>query len=698
MRRQRPSLVILGNVAGIVLVLACSTGLVPLPIGFVGVPALFMPGFLATLCLERLSGQRAPSEHHVLWATVFSVTLTPILVYLADRTAFHGTGVPSTILPFVLVWVLVLVAVGVLVAVRRLPQEESPTPYRERPGFQEGVVGVLSFLGILAVSALLYRFIPEADGYGYLIKLRDGLLDPAVFRTEPRLIFLTFVQSAALLGGIDPYWVLKLGIPFLSLVLGLTCYLVAFEHTNDRRIRLMAALAPLSMPVVLQEILVGRPQSLVVLALVPVLYLVARISKPGAVRQLYWLLAVCGIGLLGTRIHTLSFLLAMIACWGICRVCWPIVRRMPFDSAMIGAALLILALPWLQSFRILGDLWHILGLAWQSLERGEFRWWFLSHYRNVDGTEVGWSGWSWLQYYGYMLGVLLPGIAAYAWSRRYLPDKIQSQVRIEWAAIGLVICMLVIAEILPRFGLAYLPDRAWLFIALGVTLLLPYGLAMAARHRFALTFFVVLQICSIGAGTFVTYAKQGWMTHAEYGAVQFLLKETEASSVILGQGGARPAVRYFADRTLMPPPADVFLSDDDAAVERFLADQQIAYEAARVRLRTDQQFVREGFERLAEHVAGLETAEQQQSYVGEAMAMAQLFGEGQYTDDRLEGKFLLADEQPVYLMYDRTKFNSLYGQRAWWKASNFYGADTDKFTRRYPLVYDQGDVKIWQVR
>ena len=59
----------------------------------------------------------------------------------------------------------------------------------------------------------------------------------------------------------------------------------------------------------------------------------------------------------------------------------------------------------------------------------------------------------------------------------------------------------------------------------------------------------------------------------------------------------------------------------------------------------------------------------------------------------------LASQKPIYIMYSKDKFKSLYGKREWWKVSNFFDANLGKFnsSNNYKVVYDNNGVTIWKL-
>ncbi len=672
-------------------VMLCAFGvsrLLPFTAPVLGVPLVLFPGFLLALFLEQLTGRRESPAALGLWSVVFGVSVVPAGVYAAET--FLAV---TPMVAFAMAW-----AVSAGLAVAALAW------YKLVPGYEaaawsswRGFVGPCALaLALVAVNLLLYRFIPEADGYSYLISLRAMAQDPVAVARDTRPVFLAAMQLWSAMLRLDPYWLFKAVMPlFGAAVTAAAVWSVAARSGLTRRAALLAVLLPFSLPVFLQELLITRPQTLVILALLPALYLLGRSDREPRVPDAYQGLALMVAGIAGLRIHTLSAVLVVLGTIGTVRSLWPLIRRRPFDAACATAGLCLVALgsPWFS--RIAADAGHVLSQLGHTFAAARFDPWFIDRYTNVDGNEVGWPGWSAALYYGYNLGLLLPALLAYRiWSRR----TAQSRAPV-WPAAVLAGGFLCVAEVLPRFGYAYLPDRAWLFVGVAVAVLAPSWLAAidSSVSRPLWRIAGVLAVASLVAASGVTYAKQGWVSDAEYRAVPFL-RDTPSDAQFVGQGSARIAVRYFADRTFLGLPSNVWTSDDPNAVAAYL-DQSAADEqsvaAEQVRRRAEAAAT---VAALFDRYAAAPLPDTRAAVLRDAQRLLEAAASSEAADVRYEASDRYDPAAPVYLLYDTGKFRSLYGQRAWWRASNGYGADLAAFDARYQIVYRQDGLTVWKVR
>ena len=663
----------------------------------IGSLAFFLPSLMLALTFEQLIGQSVSVSIIFLWTLISSLILVPSAIYYFDRILLAGTGVFDTLPAFLMIWILTAILYFIAGLVKKVKSGLFDIRIARKEVHELLLIG-LGFILVLLLNFSLYRFIPEADSYWYLIQLQKAQLDPAILLHDPRVVFLTFVQLISSLTNIAPYFVMKFVLPLFYLSISGVIYLIARFKIQSTQWRVLVALSPLCFPVILQEALISRPQSLVVLTLVPVLYLVTQLnkSKIGA-ENLYWLIFFFVVGVLGLKIHTLMIFVILIAGLAVVRVLWPIFRNQPKLSVIGLFMFTLLSWPWLKSILILGDVPHLLKVSFQALQNNHFTLWFLSHYRNVDNTEVGWPGWTWVIYYGYNLGLVLPIALLWLVSARKINWLKDFYTDNYWSVLVIAGLMIVIAEVLPRFGLAFLPDRAWLFLALCFSMMIPYLLSSIFRQRLFIQLMLgVILILSISIGTALTYAKQGWVTLAEYNAMSFV-KTTSSSSVFLGQGSSRPDVEYFGQRRFIQPPDPVFLDNNVDSVEAYLQSQMQDNKSALAKMHDRQYQLKDEYYLLGDQVGVVEGVQSQNELIERSDSLTSKLARADLDSLKLQQNYIL-DTVPVYLIYDETKFNSLYGRRAWWRASNFFGAKTDKFASLYPVVYDKAGVKIWKAR
>lgn len=667
----------------------------------VGLVAFLLPGLNVALMLEQLARRPERLVTLLLWAWVFSLTLTPAATHALGQAILGPESLLSILPAFGAWWAATLVGILILQLLR---QGESGLGTVRWIGstWREFWPVLVACLLILGANFILYPFIPEADSYTYLMILERAQLDPSALASDPRMLFLYLVELVRQLLAIDAYWILKSLLPLGVLTQVLVVYLVAQPLIRQRWLRAFVALGPLFFPIVLQETLISRPQSIAFFVLLPVLYLVGSgLEARRGLEQLYWLSALLVACVLSLQIHTLFTFLLPVVLLGLGAAAWPTIRRYPVEATIVLGLLAVLVSPWVSATRLIGDSARLLEILVHTLTHNQFSLWFLDHYRNVDGAELGWPGWSAGLYYGYNLGVFLPVLVAIGLVMRRWRGLARLWTPFYWPAWLALSFFVLIAEILPRFELAYLPDRAWLFIALIASLGVPVLVRVvteAPRRSWLVGTLLVAGALSVGAGTGLTYAKQGWLSRAEAQAADFIRTETPADAIFLGQGGHHVLVRYLGHRTLIRPPAPVFLSDDLDSLDAHLAAKAAAAEPAPgIQAEQQRAAILAELDRLAAIYRSDAALTDQTRLAGELRALAAR-AEVRPVEAGADERQQIPIDAPVYVIYSRDKFSSLYGSRSWYRTSNFFGAKLEKFTTRYPVVYDHAGTTIWKVR
>lgn len=660
----------------------------------VGLAVLFLPGFNMTRTLELLTGSRQDAVTKTLWTIIASLTVTPAVGSIA--ILLGGGGVIGYGLPgFLAWWALSLIGVIILEHFSKLPTRGRINIDRKE---------LLAVIGVFALSLagalIIYPFIPEADSYTYLMRLRDIQASPTLFASEGRPLFLVLAQTFNSITGLSPYWLFKIGLPLLGVTMPLTAYLIVSSATKQRWLRIVLALSPLYFPVVFQELLISRPQSAFLIVVVPTLYLIGKLSvERSNPRHIYLLMLLTVIGGIGLKIHTLFALLLPMGLTGIVVFYAPRIIRRPIDALLISIVAIVTAYPWIGQTGVVADLGEVGRLFLVTAKNNHFVWWFLDNYRNVDGNEAGWPGVTALFYYGYNLGVFLPGfVILLLLQRRNKKQTAGINRLILWPFWATGIVFLIVGEIAPRFGFAYLPDRAWLMIALSLSLLVPYLAIAVINKPWAKSYQLVLAglaVAAILSSWALSYVKDGWINAKDYAASSYLREQTPPTSVFLSQGSNHVLIRYFGERKMVRPLTDIFSTNDPNAVDTYLASvvqqraDSLASNAGRVA------GLRKDLERVQEKITG-------QSREDPLLLAQRDLIQNQYEVARGERQLIYQDfvaaEGPIYILYSRNKFHSLYAQRAWWRSSNFADADLEKFSSRYPVVFNRNGVTIWKVR
>ncbi len=688
---------------GLLLLWGMSFGLQKVGVPFlsllIGPLVLLAPGMCLALVLEQLSEVKTKKIIFGLWVVLFSFILTPTATLGLSEFVLKQSPVTSVLLAFSLWWAVCFVIASVVIVLRRQPTVLHDLSLSQSTKKELAYI-LIAFLVIMAINFMVYPFLPEGDTYLLLVKWENIVVNPSLFAAETRSPFLIFLNLSSHLLNVDPYWILKLFLPLSHVAIVLSLYFFVRKFATDSRSRILLSLAPLFFPIILEESLISRPQSVFLITFIPSMVIASEVlARKIKLPQLYSLFALFVLGVIGIKIHTLFVLVALMGMISVIVFLRKEIKQRPLDALIIGLVLLAIFAPEIIHSRLIPDLRALIQLFATTFRHAHFELWFIDHYHNVDGAEVGWPGLSWLFYYGYNLGLMFPLVFVWFVARRR-GRSLEALMKPEfWMIVTFFLFFFFIAEIAPRFQLAYLPDRAWLFLALLFTLVLPViieAVRPVSGRRF-LPVVTTISLISVLAGTALTYAKQGWVTADEVKAASFIKSQTPPNTIILGPGTTRVMVRYYGKREFSRPkePA-IFLTGEKDVITAYLKDQQSLYQAAFADTARRKALLSTKLSEVAREIIRPEVTDAQfRQYLDSLSIMTQ---QDYTTDKQLLSDLYPTVGRPVYLTFNEHKFTSLYGGRSWWRSSNFYGTDVARLSANYPLVYDKNGVKIWLIR
>ena len=661
-----------------------------------GFLVFFLPGLNLALTLEQITRNRQKTAKIFLWSFLFSLTLTPAFIYIFSSWQGRLADEKITLLGFGVWWFLSFVLfLGFYFWKKFKPTDLKIPSYKKHKVFW-WALGI--FFTTTGIHFLLYHYIPEVDPYYYLIKIQD-LVDRGEFlEEEPRFLFHVFSYSFLFLTKISLYWLFKIFLPLLAVSLVVVFYQISQSLLKTKLLQLLATLSFMLFPVLILEILIPRPQSLFLVALSIVLYLATNLLKSKRIKDIYWFLLLLAVSFLGIKIHQFFIFSVLFVLLSLIVFLWPQIKKHPLETFLIVLFVLIGFYPWSRDLGVIEQAGDLLKPFWRTILHPKLDLWFIDNYINIDGNRMGWPGYTWIYYYGYNLGIVLPILALVVIVKKI---KIDWDLKNNWLYLVSFLVFFSIAEFFPRLGLAFLPDRAWLFASLSLVFFIPIllkNISKAFPKKFLSWGVVFLLLISFLVSWGITYTKQGWATSREYEAAQFIKENLPKDAAILTQGGNFPMVAYFSERLFAKPP------------EKFFLEYNLEYDLNFL------ESLPEYISRKAHYLSEKESLEAtMRGNLNEIiLAPPNAYNDG--TEKLLKNYkkyqkikneiFIVEKEQldrkrPIYILYSRDKFTYLYGQREWWKKVNFYGANLKKFDQNpeyFEKIYDKNKVIIWKVK
>ncbi len=668
----------------------------PYFIYFVGLIFYFLPGINYALFCEQISTSPQGKSKIFLWALGISLVLTPAFIYVTSLFKGQLADEKTTFLFFIIWWFTSLLTFFVPCLIKKVkPTTISPPSYKDNKIFW-WAVGI--FMGVMVISFIIYPFIPEADPYRYLLDLRLLSTLHQLPAGESRQLFLALLWTVSYISKLSFYWLFKVFIPLLGAAYVIIFYQISRRLFKNHWLLLLSSLSFLLFPVIVLELLIPRAQSVFMIIILSFLYLLTNLlSEKRSFNNLCWFLLALIISILGMKIHQFFGFLTLTTLIAIVVFLWPQVKKYPFQALLSLILIFFGAYPW---FRDLGFLSQITDLArpfWDSLFHPKIDLWFIDNYTNVDGNQMGWQGYTWLFYYGYNLGFFLPILLAVVFIKKI---RVRLKFKKYWPYLLSFLTFFLIAEIFPRLGLAFLPDRAWLFTSLFIALFIPLilkNLEGKFTKRTIIFGTITLLLISFTVSWGIIYAKQGWTSKKEYEAIKYINSFFPKESIIIGQGGSKTPIEYFTEHLVVVPDKDFFLSKSIDSSLSFIQNKlpQLADPARREE--AQKKLLSESLRKDREEILNSPRGPERDILIKRISDQIRQFN----TEYRpLEDTIGIIDYEKatIYILYSKDKFKNLYGMRAWWKDYNFYDADLKKFdtNKSFEKVYDKDDVTIWK--
>lgn len=554
------------------------------------------------------------------------------------------------------------------------------------------VFALLAFLGIHALNYHFYGFIPEWDGYADIIRIERGIGTGTVQQSY-RGFFDTSVMILSDFSGIDPYHIFSVLFILLqtSTFLAIRFFLGRYRVISPLHSAIPYLIA-LSVPVLSMEIDMTRPQNVLII-LLPIFlvfsyrFLVER-HVPSAI--IAFIIALSGMNYHEFFVFPLFLSFASIIISAIRFAKQSQDKRDRIIAALLflsGFLFAILATEYIGF--VSGALSTAMKIIADIADTSKWRLWFIDNYSGDGSAETGWAGiLGTAKYYGYYLSPALVGIFILIFSSVTRTRGLISDTFVRFL-LSFVLIFFSFAEILPRLNHVYLPERFWLLIDICLIFLaipiIAHFQKTISQNRFLISGIVFLCLVGLGGSLYVAYGKKSLTSPREYRAAIWIRNNTPKNATVITQGANGPMILFFAKRTLVNTDPKYFLAPtllpEGFEPKEKLSQLQNTHDAsvADIHSKVDQ-YMRNEIS-FAVFAQGIQEQESRLKNIEKEI-------------DSLKN----AVDQPLYIVYSFEKFNTLYASRKWWMDTNAYGADIEKFTLAYPLVYSKDGVLIWKVR
>ncbi|MBA4317322.1 MAG: hypothetical protein C0412_02875, partial [Flavobacterium sp.] len=525
----------------------------------------------------------------------------------------------------------------------------------------------------------IYFTIPEWDSYSNIQSVRQSLLSGSLVANY-RPLFNASMTITSISTTIDPYTL----FPILLIAAQSSLLFVIFllrSGTKNRVFNNLLMVSVLAVPVINMEVDIPRAQSILI-ALMPIFfyYLNKYYSSKNNNRDfalLLWMSVVC---LSYHEFFSSLTLLTILLLTTKLINSWRFGDKKDKSIVLLTIAVVFLSIligyNYIFTFKVaVGNMQIILNSLLHNLS---LKWWFLNNGLSADHMAVAWIGWkSVLMYYAYYLSPVILCWLVLMIKTLFKKQKISS---FQYCLLFVGGLFFAFAEILPRMNIGILPERSWLFFDVVVLIFIASYLNETKTSR--LKCFVISALAVVGmAGTFyVAVGKKSLTSSVEMKAANWINVNTAKDSIFISQQANNQLINFFGERKILSPNSDYFLSDE-------LIKQEEAP-------------ICESFKTIPSMEKTKNELSNFDIQKGDIKALSNSIistrSDIQKYNELCFPKALFT-YAPIYVLFSQEKLQGIYSTREWWRDVNYYGAKLDKFNS-FPVVYDNGGVKIWRLR
>lgn len=570
--------------------------------------------------------------------------------------------------------------------------------------FHPLTLAIAIFLIVHIFNISRFNFLAEKDSYSWLLKYEDNLRYDTI--NDYRQLFSALLISIHHLTGLELFDIFKYLMPLSFLTAFIPLWLIA-KNLKNKFYQFLLLLAPLGSATIILQMEGIRPQMMAMLFLYFSLG-IAMLAKKEKNRDFAMILLGL-LTLVGSLFHRVFAIFLLI--WIIAFLCnyW----RILLQNKMKFFVLALLAIPWLEKVQaknmVLMAFKYLKEIFYNLFIHPQFNFQFPAHYVNIDGIKMGWNNLAGVaKYYAFYAGpfflAILFLIIIYALFskkfRKFIKDTI---IKKEVIFVYLMILFfLFIAEVLPRIGaIAYLPDRAWVFLGILMVLplyfLLDYAEKELSQKRIAdLSFilFIFLSV-SIFGGIYVNNSMKNIIPKYKMESYAWIKDNVEQGSLFFSMGYTG-ALKYHSDRNVLAISRDIFKNDDLLKLINIL------------KLGNKNQFNKNLYKKnlsllgdKTELIKNILTNDEF-SYTDLSIETKNIRTIGNNLFAQIKSSTVFDTNKPGYIYFSKDHENNPYKERVGSTSGYYSGVNSNdmKLLQDHPeyfeKVYDTGNVAIWK--
>lgn len=642
----------------------------------------FLPGWNATVLIASILKKRFSLLEFFTLSMLISFII-PSLLLVIEYQSFQFLS-PS--LPIVNSIILFLTTA---IFLKQTRQTSLPIDIPQKPQLFLSIkflsVLALLYLAIMGSLVTAYYPLPDLDPYYWISESRNFFAQGTLptFR-DSRPLFIAFTYLFSISAHIDLYAYFKYVVPLLSVLLIFPATLIAqsFRHPLQKSI---ALLFPFTSGIVIIFLGEAIPQAI---ASILTFFIIALALHASYSKDRFFFSFVGIAILLGYFFHEaliiplLSWILATLFFFH--TTIWRLLKKHSLTVLLI----LIIILPY---FAHIGQ--HFLNISntlINSLTHIHPNFLFPQEYINVDGNQMGWGDLLGVaKYYLFYVGptILLLLLTLFRIKKSAWKEHLRTPEN--FFIFMSFLLFFLIAEILPRaVGMAFLPDRAWIFggvFALGFFPIL--FRTKLGLNKLLLSLFLCGFCANIGAAVYINTLKKYLITNEQLISAEWIKNNLPEKRIIFTVESKR-LLGFFSDSDVISIKDPNFLFDKSVFTQEITSVQNPFSEV-------DQEKTIKSLQSLMSNFS----AQNISSDIHEARKLLEKI---EYLEKkRHEQEELLLGEQAYYVYYAAPNSKNPYLDRPYMKKVQDREKEMifGKYPEKFKLLYsdEKNQIFLWEI-
>ncbi|GEM_PF-5427728 len=566
---------------------------------------------------------------------------------------------------------------------------------------------ILLYIIIHSINYHFYVFMPEWDGYSNLVDIKKTI-QTNILSTTYRGFFTVAIIIVSKISKLNPYSIFTLWFIALQASIVFVIYqFIKIYNINNKLQQFIILLSTLGIPVLSLEIDIVRPQTVFVILLPIYIYFIYR-SLTVKNNLSYWILSSI-IVIAGLNYHEF-FLFLFLTHFSIITIYifkkYYLQTNIPKNRLIFALLISNLIFIGIIIFEHLKITNYILSSGQKILQQVQqvhkWRLWFLDNYiADNSGQQLGWPGvFGAIKYYSYYFSPLALFYLVASIMIVIKTKRKNKKILLLYLTLTMIIPLLIYSELLPRLNYIFLPERIWLIIDILIIISAPAIFYVIKKYHqkytpYFLLLVTTLSITGIAGTLYIAQAKKSLVSRNEFKASHWIRKNTPENAIFISQAANKPMIIYFSNRTMVPLSQtnlqnlynNSYLQNLSSSPSQKIKQVMDNY----------QKFLQQKTIKNTNDIDTIISQSKQTKHLINKLKKEKIYSQKLHSGISCQTTNTNCSP-PIYLLFSKDKFKTIYSQREWWQKANFFNLNPDKISKYFPLIYNQNGIYIWKIK